>query len=328
MVRLNSPLHKSDAGHLPNQLAPTIDSFISQASDLLQQFKNFRLRYKSFGKNPAVSLLAEVGGAIGKDLVGSQLGRVIGRAFTKGYLESQESQQLSLEAQRLNTSFLMLMAGIRAFLSSVSVAKRSIRPSGNSEMLLRRLRKVDEATRFDAKLRRVASILNGIREEPLIYNSGIQQWLEQEKRRDVEVGEPYTTMKRLETNLRSFISSKLGSIDGNWWTGRVPQDVREHAELRKAKNERLYPWESGQEIHPMAFVDFPDYAKVILRRDNWDQAFSATFGDKEAISTKLRELEPIRNAIAHFRTVGRDQETKLKLYAGEILRDLASEIAS
>ena len=63
----------------------------------------------------------------------------------------------------------------------------------------------------------------------------------------------------------------------------------------------------------------------ILRRDNWDQVFRATFGDKEAISTKLRELEPIRNAIAHFRTLGRSQETKLELYAGEILEALRAK---
>ena len=294
-----------------------------QANDLLRQFQQFKLRFKSFGKNPTVGLLAEFGGAIGRDIVGSQLGRMIGRALTRGYLESQESQQLSLEAQRLNTSFLMLMASIRAFLSSVSVAKRGIKPSGNSETLLRRLRKVDEATRFDAKLRRVISVLNGIREEPMVYNTGILQWLEQEKRHDIEAGEPYMTLMRLETHLRSFISSRLSSIDGNWWAGRVPQDVRERAEIRNLKNERPYPWETGRDLHPVAFVDFPDYAKIILRRDNWDQAFSAVFGDKEAISTKLRELEPIRNAIAHFRTLGRSQETKLELYAEEILHDLA-----
>ena len=269
-----------------------------------------------------MDLLAEVGGAIGRDLVGSQLGRILGKAFTKGYLESQESQQLSLEAQRLNTNFLILMSSIRAFLSSVSVARRGIKPSGNSEILLRRLRRVNEATRFDAKLRRVVSVLNGIREEPLVYNTGIQQWLEQEKRHDIEAGEPYTTMKQLEINLRSFISSKLSSIDGNWWMDRIPQDVRDHAELRKLRNERPYPWESGQDLHPIAFVDFPDYAKIILRRDNWDQAFSTTFGDKEAISTKLRELEPIRNGIAHFRTLGRNQQTKLELYSREILEIL------
>ena len=192
-------------------------------------------------------------------------------------------------------------------------------------MLLRRLRKVDEATTFDAKLRRVVSILNGIREEPLIYNTGVQQWLEKEKRRDAESGEPYTIMKRLETNLRSFITSKLSSTGDSWWTSRIPQDVREHAELRRSRNDRPYPWESDEALHPMAFVDFPDYAKIILRRDNWDQAFSSTFGDKAAISTKLRELEPIRNSIAHFRTLGKNQETKLKLYAWEILEAMGAK---
>lgn len=72
----------------------------------------------------------------------------------------------------------------------------------------------------------------------------------------------------------------------------------------------------------MHFIDYPDYAKIILRRDNWDQVFSSTFKDKEIISVKLREIEPIRNAIAHFRKLSRSQEEKLDLYVGDVLGSL------
>jgi hypothetical protein len=74
----------------------------------------------------------------------------------------------------------------------------------------------------------------------------------------------------------------------------------------------------------MHYVDFPDYAKIILRKDNWADIFAKAFGDREMISAKLRELEPIRNSTAHFRKLSKGQETKLELYASEILGSLRS----
>jgi hypothetical protein len=51
----------------------------------------------------------------------------------------------------------------------------------------------------------------------------------------------------------------------------------------------------------MYYVDFTDYSKIIERRDNWQEAFRDVFRDKEAVLVKLRELEQIRNDIAHSR---------------------------
>jgi hypothetical protein len=304
---------------MSDQFAGTIDSFIFQANSLLAQFQQFQSRIKNFNKDPVRDFLAEIGGAVGRDLFDSQAGKTLGRAFTKGYLQSQEAQYISQEAQRLNVGLSMLLASIRSFLSSVSIPKRGLKPPGNSTLLLRRLRRVEEGMRYDTKLRRLVSTLQGIREEPLIYNSSIQQWKEQAERREIEEGAPYKKVKQLETTLRSFISSKLAGISSNWWVERVPEDVRKRAEERKSRNERPYPWQSEQDVHPIHFVDFPDYVKIILRRDNWDQVFLPIFRDKEIISAKLRELEPIRNAISHFRPLTRGQEDKLELYASEII---------
>ena len=63
------------------------------------------------------------------------------------------------------------------------------------------------------------------------------------------------------------------------------------------------------------YVDFTDYVKIITRKDNWKQVFK----NKEAISVKLRELEPIRNAIAHFRELSHRELEKLKLLSDEII---------
>jgi hypothetical protein len=75
------------------------------------------------------------------------------------------------------------------------------------------------------------------------------------------------------------------------------------------------------------YLDFADYVKIIARRDNWKDVFQVIFKDKEAFIVKLKELEPIRNAIRHGRKLTEEQREKLKMFSQEIIRKiLASKI--
>ncbi len=67
------------------------------------------------------------------------------------------------------------------------------------------------------------------------------------------------------------------------------------------------------------FVDFADYTKIIIREDNWKDFFVPIFRDIESISTKVRDLEPVRNDIAHSREISRHAREKLEIYALEIV---------
>ena len=74
-------------------------------------------------------------------------------------------------------------------------------------------------------------------------------------------------------------------------------------------------------------MDFADYAKIITRRDNWREIFKKVFKDQEAIIAKLKELEPIRNAVRHGRRLTTEQREKLRVFTRDIIRQaLASEI--
>jgi hypothetical protein len=109
---------------MPNQFAATIDSFIFQANNLQIQFQQFQTRAKNLKKNPVRDFLSEVGGAVGQNLFDSRAGRLIGRAVTKAYLANQEGQQLSQEDKRLNLAPSILIAGVRSFLTSVSIKSK------------------------------------------------------------------------------------------------------------------------------------------------------------------------------------------------------------
>lgn len=130
---------------------------------------------------------------------------------------------------------------------------------------------------------------------------------------------PYETLRKLETRLRYVIQTRLQSISKNWWDERIPNDVRKNAEERKTKDENPWPWLEPKELDLISYVDFTDYAKIIRRKDNWKQVFKPIFKDEEIICSKLRELEPIRNAIAHNRELTLKENERLRLLARDLM---------
>jgi hypothetical protein len=131
--------------------------------------------------------------------------------------------------------------------------------------------------------------------------------------------EDYLRLKRLEETLRGLIVRHLSALTPEWWMRRVPEDVRSNAERRKAARESMWPWHSGQDLSLIHYVDFGDYSKIICRKDNWREVFSGTFGDIEILRGKLRELEPIRNDVAHTRELAEPAREKLRLYSRDFL---------
>jgi len=81
----------------------------------------------------------------------------------------------------------------------------------------------------------------------------------------------------------------------------------------------MWPWSEGGQADLLGYLDFSDYLKIVSRKDNWRDVFLSTFKDEEILRAKLRELEAIRNDIAHVRTLTATQRTKLSLYSGELL---------
>ena len=229
-----------------------------------------------------------------------------------------EKQFFAQEEERLNTSFLLLLASVETFLSSISFTGPTLKSAGNSALLTRRWRRALDASRLETKITRMITFLESLRSDSLIYNSEIPNWLEQERISRARQSDPYATMQGLEIDLRSFINSKLESVSSNWWKERIPSDVQQRAEERRMKNEKLYPWQKPSESQLIHYVDFADYVKIIIRKDNWEQVFSKVFKDKEMVSAKLRELEPLRNAIAHFRRLEPQQADKLRVYASDL----------
>ncbi|MFQ5978814.1 MAG: Swt1 family HEPN domain-containing protein [Candidatus Heimdallarchaeota archaeon] len=131
--------------------------------------------------------------------------------------------------------------------------------------------------------------------------------------------DPYSILQDLEQTLRTFIITSLMEKYGEkWWKQRIPNDIRQNCQERKETNENIYPWFGEEEHDLIEYADFSDYAKIIEKKDNWREVFKPIIRQKDVFISKLRELEPIRKAIAHSRSIN-DMETQtLTLYSHQI----------
>jgi hypothetical protein len=121
----------------------------------------------------------------------------------------------------------------------------------------------------------------------------------------------YELLYKLEVGLREFLIDTFGREDQKWWKNRLPPDVLEKLKEGREK-ERKIKWIELIPHHPIYYIDFPDLKKIIEIKDNWRDAFQEFFGDKDVFCGGLRELEPVRNKIAHSRRISDNEIHMLK----------------
>lgn len=129
--------------------------------------------------------------------------------------------------------------------------------------------------------------------------------------------EEYTRLYFLEKMLRWLIKNQLSKITEKWWNERIPEDIKVEAEERGATN-RQYEGAS-MDLDPIWFIQFRDYKKILLRNDNWEQAFRPIFKSKKYVNGWLHKLAPLRNKIAHMRPLNPRERMDLEELSQDIL---------
>jgi hypothetical protein len=297
-----------------------LESYIRRGEALLSQYENSKKQIKDVRSEMRSDGLSELAGLIaGEFIPGTR--RTI-RKYSRKILKVQSKTQIEELRKNLSSMFDYWFSSIMMSLSSISIKKANLKHPGNSELLKRKFNSIHGYVRHETKIRNTVLILKKLKNLPLLYSRDIHKAKEKTRlpyRRSYPSQEAYTILKELEIRLRECIHGKLENISENWWNERVPKDVKDRAESRKKKNQQQYPWHKSKNLLLVFYIDFADYNKIISRRDNWREAFREVFKDKEIISAKLRELEPIRNAIAHSRELNQSELSKLKLYSKDIL---------
>lgn len=129
----------------------------------------------------------------------------------------------------------------------------------------------------------------------------------------------------IEVCLRELIVRELSAVNGPKWYksalpgGQIMDDYNSAQEYR-----RDTPWQSTVPLHPVYYLDFPNLATIIERRNNWNSCFKRIFVRKDVLIGKLRALEPIRNTVAHNRRLSAGSLSHLKA----VLETLTSSLGN
>lgn len=108
----------------------------------------------------------------------------------------------------------------------------------------------------------------------------------------------YDILTNLEMSLRRLIARKLLEHSGEtWWRKRVPEAVQVACEGKKLAKES-----DGDVDHPvLAYAYLDDYRAIIMRKDNWQDAFSSTFKSQIYTQACFGWCSGPRQDIAHAR---------------------------
>jgi hypothetical protein len=293
-----------------------ITSILFQLQALHEKLRTATQARQGIGPALGREAIGELGGALAEAVIGSAKAGDVGYSIAKKMAKQSQTQQIAAQESALAQEFRQIVEGAIPLLSQVSVDSQSLRSSGNSQILVRRLKRIAGFANIETKILRAIQFVRSLQDEKLIMNSDIPEALVARKSGELEA---YDLLRHLEEALRKFIETSLSRLSPDWWTTRVPEDVRISAEQRKAKDDRPWTSATGANLHPIHYVDFPDYVKIIRRKDNWREVFARVFHDQEIISTKLRELEPVRNALAHSRSLSKNGLNRLRINAKDIL---------
>lgn len=137
----------------------------------------------------------------------------------------------------------------------------------------------------------------------------------------LEPGTPHDVMFKLEDSLRKFIQSQLQQTSKDWIKERVPDPkIVERWQQRMEDSKKQRKWFEEENIDLIQFADFYDLVTLIVNRGNWKKCFEKYFGNQSIIESKMYELIPIRNKLAHNRSLTEEEGMALTLYSRQILR--------
>ena len=106
----------------------------------------------------------------------------------------------------------------------------------------------------------------------------------------------------LERRLRFLVREQLHRLAGDkWLKQRVPFDVRQRWHARQDEDRAAHRQVHGE----IEYADFMDLCQVIVRKDNWRDAFEAIFQNKEDINVSFYRLHPVRKALGHSRQLSK-----------------------
>jgi len=189
-----------------------MESLIQQGEMLLVQLAKIKEPGLTVERELLKDALSEGAGFIARDVLELPGGGRHVRKYTRAFFNQQQKRQLAEAERAVETQFTSWFQSIRGFLSTVSIQKPRLKPTGNSFELVRKLNKVRTYKRLETKIRNTIRILNTFSNQPLIFNKDIPQFLkkvqfEKKKKAAKEIvllpKRPFTGLRELKNILKN-----------------------------------------------------------------------------------------------------------------------------
>ena len=124
--------------------------------------------------------------------------------------------------------------------------------------------------------------------------------------------------QRLATMEKTFrdLIVKILNLHEPWTKDKIPSDIIRKVTVQTQKNNIL----DDIEVPLINELDFTHYKEIFIYNANW-KLFEDVFVDRQGLETKLTELAPIRNVIAHHKRAITEIESKrVDVYFDDIMK--------
>lgn len=137
--------------------------------------------------------------------------------------------------------------------------------------------------------------------------------------------EHWRLLYQTEQSLRLLVSKALFQRYGQSWPSlRLSTAMR-----RRWERGQQLDRDSGRQVLALIhYSNFMDLLEIIVADEHWADLFKSVFVDRDDISVSLKRLQPIRNALAHNRPLGRFDVLSLWAEGARILRVAGSALKS
>lgn len=130
----------------------------------------------------------------------------------------------------------------------------------------------------------------------------------------LKMSSAYTTLFCFENSVRRLVADRLKETKGSgWWNEFSSVNIKKRVEDRIKKDSKN-KWHAPRAQENIAYCDFGDLCDLII--NNWE-CFEDLFPTQDWVKTRLNDLEPSRNTIAHHNIL-QDRDVKR---IGMVLRD-------
>jgi hypothetical protein len=139
---------------------------------------------------------------------------------------------------------------------------------------------------------------------------------------EIAMRNAYIILFNLENQFRQFISLNLSSKYGpDWWNKCISEGIRKKVDQMR-KDEQGLGWQVSSTTDVTDYLLFEHLEKIITT--NWNEVFESFFKNQQRVIHRLRELESIRNSIAHARTLSMDGMKRLEQYSQDLFNMISA----